>query len=66
MNNSAPQFTNRGLLTLSEFCAYLGIGKTKAREILSNKGYEFSFRVGNRLYVNKRKLDAWLECHDEF
>lgn len=27
---------DKALLNIDEFCAYLGIGKTKAREILKN------------------------------
>lgn len=56
----------RAILTLSEFCEYVGIGKTKAREILKNPYCTFSFRVGNRLCVNKKKLEKWLEFHNEF
>lgn len=55
----------KAILSLSEFCAYMGIGKTKAREILKNRYCTFSFRIGNRLCVNKKKLDEWLEQHNE-
>ena len=53
------------LLTLAEFCTYMGIKKTKAREILKDPSCTFCFRIGNRLYVNKRKLDDWLALHSE-
>lgn len=39
---------------------YLGIGQTKAREILTKTENNFTVRIGNRLYVNKRQLDKWL------
>ena len=55
----------KALLNLSEFCAYLGIGKTKAREILNSPSCDFSFRIGNRLYANKKKLDARMSFHSE-
>lgn len=48
------------LLNLDEFCGYLGIGKTKARELLRGKN-GFGVRIGNRWYANKRKLDRWLD-----
>lgn len=52
---------DKALLNVKEFCAYLGIGKTKAREILNNPANKFTVRIGNRLYANKKKLDEWLE-----
>lgn len=48
------------LLNVSEVCKYLGIGETKARQLLrSHTG--FGIQIGNRWYANKKKLDAWLE-----
>lgn len=47
------------LLDIKEFCAYLGIGETKARELLrGNNG--FGMQIGNRWYAHKKKLDAWI------
>lgn len=37
------------LLNIKEFCDYLGIGETKARELLHNPGNGFTVRIGNRL-----------------
>ena len=51
----------KALLSLKEFCEYLGIGQTKAREILRAKECTFSVQIGNRWYANKRLLDDWLE-----
>lgn len=57
---------DKALLNLKEFCAYLGIGETMARRILRNpKKYGFGFRIGNRLYANKKKLDMWLDMQCE-
>lgn len=47
------------LLTLKEFCTYLSIGKTKARELLQTMPY--GVRIGNRWYADKKKLDKWLD-----
>lgn len=51
------------LLTVPELCEYLGIGDTRARQLLKNP--ECTFRVklpGNsRLFAHKGKLDKWLE-----
>lgn len=50
----------RGLLPLDVFCKYIGVGKTKARELLHNPENGFTVRIGNRLYAHKGKLDEWL------
>lgn len=50
----------KALLNLKEFCQYLGIGETKAREILTKTNNSFTVRIGNRLYANKIMLDKWL------
>lgn len=50
----------KALLNVKEMCRYLGIGQTKARELLSNPKNNFTIRIGNRLYAHKGKLDEWL------
>lgn len=48
------------LLTINDLCKYLGVGQTKARELVrGNNG--FGLQIGNRWYANRKKLDAWLE-----
>lgn len=39
----------------------LGIGDTKARELLRNPYNGFTVRNGNRLYAHKAKLDMGLK-----
>ncbi len=51
----------KALLTIDEFCEYLGIGKTKARELLKSSRTNFSMKIGNRWYINKKRLDQWLD-----
>jgi len=51
---------SKALLNVKEFCEYLGIGQTKARELLTDPRNGFTVRIGNRLYAHKGKLDAWL------
>lgn len=61
----------KALLNVKEVCTYLGIGHTKARELLCNPANGFTVRIGNRLYAHKTKLDQWLlnqilwSCHRE-
>ncbi len=45
---------------MDTFCEYMGIRKTKARELLHNPANGFTVRIGNRLYAHKGKLDEWL------
>lgn len=49
----------KALLNVKEMCDYLGIGQTKARELLANPSNGFTIRIGNRLYAHRGKLDAW-------
>ena len=41
------------LLSVEEFCTYMGIGKTKARELLSNPGCKYVVRIGRRVLIHK-------------
>ena len=54
----------RALMNIKEFCNYLGIGETKARELLKIPRNGFSLKIGSKWYVHKKRLDAWLltEC----
>lgn len=49
------------LLTVKEFSQYLGIGETKARELLSRKETPYAITIDGKKYANKRKLDEWLD-----
>lgn len=51
---------DKALLNVKEFSEYLGIGDTKARELLHNPNNHFTVRIGNRLYAHKGKADKWL------
>ena len=50
----------KALLNVKEMCDYLGIGQTKARELLADPSNGFTIRIGNRRYAHRGKLDAWL------
>ena len=51
----------KALLNIDEFCEYIGIGKTKSREVLKRSDSPFTVRIGNRLYANKKLLDEYLD-----
>ena len=61
VNRVKDKEIDKALLNLEEFCSYLGIGKTKARELLHDWQNGFTVKIGNRLYAHKNKLDKWLE-----
>ena len=54
------------LLSVEEFCTYLGIGKTKARELLSNPSCKYVVRIGRRVLIHKELLDAELKKSAKF
>lgn len=54
------ELTEKALLNINEICEYLGIGKTKARELLHDRHNGFAVCIGNRLYAHKGRLDDWL------
>ncbi len=51
----------KALLSLKEVCEYTGWKGTKVREILKRENSTFTVRLGNRLYVNKKLFDDYLE-----
>ena len=45
------------LLSIDEFCKYVGIGKTKAREMISKPSCKYVVRIGRRVFVHKELFD---------
>lgn len=52
---------DKALLSLKEVCEYTGWKETKVRELLKRKDSTFTIRLGNRLYVNKKLFDEFLD-----
>lgn len=50
----------KALLNVQEVCEYLGIGKTKARELLLSPESNFTVRIDKRIFAHKELLDKWL------
>ena len=59
--NAEKILVDKKLLNVKEFCAYLGIGQTKARELLTRTDNPYTVRLGGRLYANKILLDKWID-----
>lgn len=53
---------NKRLLTLKEFCEYLSIGQTKARELVKGEN-GFAIKLGGKWYIDKSKLDHWIDSN---
>lgn len=60
MDRNTQEVPGKALLNVKEMCDYLGIGQTKARELLADPRNKFTVRIGNRLYAHKERLDTWL------
>ena len=50
----------KGLLNINEFCTYMGIGETKARELLKTPRNGFALKIGAKWFVSKKELDNWI------
>lgn len=59
--NTEKVLVDKRLLNVKEFCAYLGIGQTKARELLTKTDNPYTVRLDGRLYANKILLDKWID-----
>ena len=49
------------LLTVKEFCKYMGIGQTTARQMLSDPYCPYRIRIGGKVIANKTVLDRWIK-----
>lgn len=47
------------LYTVSDIREIFNLGRTKAYELMSADGFP-SFKLNNRLYVEKTKLESWI------
>lgn len=55
VNNDSP------LMTFTEFCEYMKIGETKARELIKNPRCPYLVRIGRGVRIHKELLDVELE-----
>lgn len=52
---------SKKLLSINEFAKYMGLGDTKARELLKNTRLGFRVRINNSIMINRQKLDEYLD-----
>lgn len=48
------------LLTVKQFCQYMSVGETTARQMLSATNCPYRIRIGGKLMANKTELDKWI------
>lgn len=58
--------SNKTLLTIDQFCNYVGIGKTKARELISNPSCKYVVRIGRRVFIHKELFDEELKKNAKY
>ena len=58
-----PQTSQDDMLlwTLADVIKYTGLGENKAREILNRKDSDYTVRVGNKLFVNRKRFEQFLD-----
>lgn len=66
MNGGIGMEQEKVLLTVKEFCEYVGIGKTKAREMIANPACKYVVRIGRRVFIHKELFDAELKKNAKF
>ena len=48
-------------LTIKEASAYSGIGETKIRELLHEKGCPFLLKIGNKNLVKRKEFEKYID-----
>ena len=51
----------KSLMSFEEFYKYLGIGKTKARELTSKPDCKYVVRIGRRVFIHRELLENELK-----
>lgn len=58
--------TDSPLITFKDFCEYLQIGETKARELISLPSCRYVVRIGRRVLIHKDLLDEDLKKNAKY
>ncbi len=53
--------SNSPLMSFYDFCEYLGIGETKAREMIYKPNCRYVVRIGRKVFIHKELLDKDIE-----
>lgn len=61
MKTKETPLWEKKVLTIEEAAAYTGIGQRKLRELCFLKGNTFAVWIGNRLFLRREKMEAFLD-----
>lgn len=55
------RYNNKKLLSVTDLCEYLGMGKTTIRKMLSEQNCPYVCRINGRVFANKTILDKYID-----
>lgn len=55
------ELRKKKLLTRKEAAFYIGIGETNMHFLMHSPDFRAMVRIGGRVFVNREKLDEWLD-----
>lgn len=62
MNGFIVDKEEKRFMNVKEFCTYMGIGQTKARELISQRN-GFALNIGGKWLIDKKKLEKWIDSN---
>ena len=62
MNGFIGDKEEKRFMNVKEFCTYMGIGQTKARELISQRN-GFALNIGGKWLIDKKKLEKWIDSN---
>ncbi|MCQ2014680.1 excisionase [Clostridium butyricum] len=60
--NKILKSSTKGTMTVVECSEYMNVSKDKIRELINKQNTDFPyFKVGTKVLINIKELDAWME-----
>ena len=53
-------YTGKANMEVLEMASYLGVGKTRAYQLVKQSDFPAAFRIGRKVLINRERLDQWL------
>lgn len=60
-NENKIKLTEKKLLSVKELAFYIGVGQTKARELLAKEDCPYVCRIDRRIFANRTLLDKYID-----
>lgn len=58
--NTERNYAIKTNMEVKEMASYLGIGKTRAYQIIKQPDFPAAFRIGKKILINRNRLDEWM------